>query len=84
MRVNPCNYPLKIRGSIWDSNLASLCLGHKPKAKVATITLLELFGGIGTSLEALLQLGMVVWKYLYINIDFIARQTLASKMMNFK
>jgi hypothetical protein len=84
MRVNPYNYPLKIRRSIWDSNLANLCLTHEPKAKVATITLLELFGGIGTSLEALLQLGMVVWKYFYINIDFIARQTLASKMMNFK
>ncbi len=41
------------------------------------ITLLELFGGIGTSFEALLQLGMVVWKYLYVDIDPIARQVAA-------
>jgi hypothetical protein len=27
------------------------------------ITLLKLFGGIGIGLEALLQLGMVVWRY---------------------
>jgi len=45
------------------------------------ITLLELFGGIGTSFKALLQLGMVVWKYFYIDIDPIARQVVASKMM---
>jgi len=38
------------------------------------ITLLELFGGIGTSLEALLQSGMVVRRYFYIDIDLIARQ----------
>jgi hypothetical protein len=37
------------------------------------ITLLELFGGIGTGFEALLQLGMVVQKYFYIDIDPIAR-----------
>jgi hypothetical protein len=38
------------------------------------ITLLEFFGGIGTSLEALLLSGMVVQKYFYVNIDPIARQ----------
>jgi hypothetical protein len=36
------------------------------------ITLLELFGGIGTCLEALLQSGMVVRRYFYVNIDPIA------------
>jgi hypothetical protein len=45
------------------------------------ITLLELFGGIGTSLEALLQSGMVVRRYFYIDIDPIARQVAASRMM---
>jgi hypothetical protein len=45
------------------------------------ITLLELFGGIGTGFEALLKLGMVVWRYFYIDIDPIARQVAASKMM---
>ncbi len=38
------------------------------------ITLLELFGGIGTSFKALLQSGMAVWKYFYVDIDPIARQ----------
>ncbi len=37
------------------------------------ITLLELFGGIGTCLEAILQLGMVVRKYCFIDIDPITR-----------
>jgi hypothetical protein len=37
------------------------------------ITLLELFGGIGTSLEALLQSGMVVRSYFYVDIDPIAK-----------
>jgi hypothetical protein len=45
------------------------------------ITLLELFGGIGTSLEAVLQPGMVVRRYFYVGIDPIARQVVASKMM---
>jgi len=44
------------------------------------ITLLELFGGIGTSLEALLQSGMVVWRYFYVDIDPIVRQMAASRM----
>jgi hypothetical protein len=44
-------------------------------------TLLELFGGIGTSLEALLQSGMVVRRYLYVDIDPIARQVVALRMM---
>jgi len=37
------------------------------------ITLLELFGGIGIGLEALLQSGMVVRRYFYLDIDPIAR-----------
>jgi hypothetical protein len=41
------------------------------------ITILELFGDIGTCFEALLQSGMVVWKYFYVNIDPIARQVAA-------
>jgi len=45
------------------------------------ITLLEFFGGIGIGLEALLQSGMVVRRYFYIDIDPIARQVAASKMM---
>jgi len=44
------------------------------------ITLLELFGGIGTGLEALLQSGMVVRRYFYVDIDPIARQVVASRM----
>jgi hypothetical protein len=45
------------------------------------ITLLELFGGIGIGFEALLQSGMVVWRYFYVDIDPIARQVAASRMM---
>jgi hypothetical protein len=45
------------------------------------ITLLELFDGIGIGLEALLQLGMVVWGYVYIDIDLIAKQGVALRMM---
>ncbi len=37
------------------------------------ITLLQLFGGIGIGLEALLQSWMVVQRYFYVDIDFIAR-----------
>jgi len=47
------------------------------------IKLLELFGVIGTGLEALLQSGMVVWRYFYVDIDPIARQMVTSKMMEF-
>jgi len=47
------------------------------------ITLLKLFGDIGTSLKALLQSRMVVRRYLYVSIDLIARQVAASKMMKF-
>jgi hypothetical protein len=47
------------------------------------ITLLELFGGIGTGLEALLQSGMVVRRYFYVDIDPIARQVAASRMREF-
>jgi hypothetical protein len=45
------------------------------------ITLLELFGGIGTGLEALLQSRMAVCRYFYIDIDPIARQVATSRMM---
>jgi hypothetical protein len=45
------------------------------------ITLRELFGGIGIGLEALLQLGMVIRRYFYVDIDPIARQVAASRMM---
>ncbi len=47
------------------------------------ITLLELFGGIGKGLEALLQSGMVVRRYFYVDIDPIARQVVASRMREF-
>jgi hypothetical protein len=46
------------------------------------ITLLELFGGISTGLETLLQAGMVVGRYFYVDIDPIARQVAASRMMD--
>jgi hypothetical protein len=45
------------------------------------ITLLELFGGIGTCLKALLRSRMVVWKYFYVDIDLVVRQVAALKMM---
>jgi hypothetical protein len=41
------------------------------------ITLLELFGGIGISLEAGLQLGMVVCMCFYVDIDPIVKQVVA-------
>jgi hypothetical protein len=44
------------------------------------IALLELFGGIGTGLEALLQSGMVVQRYFYVDIDPTTRQVAASRM----
>jgi len=47
------------------------------------ITLLELFGGIGTGLKALLQSGMVVWRYFYVDIDLVARQVATSRMREF-
>jgi hypothetical protein len=45
------------------------------------ITLLKLFGGIGTCLEVLLHLVMVVRRYFYVNIDPNARQVATSRMM---
>jgi len=45
------------------------------------ITLLKLFGGIGAGLEALLQSGMVVPRYSYVDIDPITRQVATLKMM---
>jgi len=47
------------------------------------ITLLKFFCGIGIGLEAILQLGVVVQKYFYIDIDPIAKQVAASKMREF-
>ncbi len=47
------------------------------------ITLLELFGGISTGLEAFLQARMVVGRYFYVDIDPIARQVATSRMMEF-
>ncbi len=48
------------------------------------ITLLEFFGGISTSLEALLQSRIVARRYFYVDIDLIARQVAASKMMELR
>jgi hypothetical protein len=45
------------------------------------ITLLEFFGGIGIGFKALLQSGMTVWKYFYVDIDPVARQVATSSMM---
>ncbi len=47
------------------------------------ITLLEFFSGNSTGLKALLQSRMVVWRYFYVDIDPIARQVVALKMMEF-
>jgi hypothetical protein len=58
--------------------LCQLITWTSPKER---ITLLELFGGIGTSLEVLLQLGMVVRRYFYVDIDPITRQMATLKMM---
>jgi hypothetical protein len=46
-----------------------------------SITLLEFFGGINTSLEALLQSWMVVQKFFYVNIDPLVKQVVALRMM---
>jgi hypothetical protein len=48
------------------------------------ITLLELFGGIGTGFEALPQSRVVVRNYFYVDINPIAKQVAASKMMELK
>jgi site-specific DNA-cytosine methylase len=45
------------------------------------IILLELFGGIGTCLKALLKSGIVVRRYFYININPIIRQVAALRIM---
>jgi hypothetical protein len=47
------------------------------------ITLLELFGGIRTGLETLLQSGMVVRRYFYVDINPIARQVVTLRMKEF-
>jgi hypothetical protein len=38
------------------------------------ICVLDLFGGISTSLATVLQAGILVWKYLYVERDKIARK----------
>jgi hypothetical protein len=45
------------------------------------ITLLKLFGGINTCFEVLLQSGMVVRKYFYVDINPTARQVATLRMM---
>jgi hypothetical protein len=45
------------------------------------ITLIELFGGIGTGFKTLPQSGMVVQRYFYVDIDPILRQVVTLKMM---
>ncbi len=45
------------------------------------ITLLKFFGGITIGLKVVLQLGMVVRTYFYVDIDPIVRQVAASRMM---
>jgi hypothetical protein len=45
------------------------------------ITFFKKFGGIHTGLEALLQLGMVVRKYFFVDINPIANQMAISRMM---
>jgi hypothetical protein len=45
------------------------------------ITLLELFGHIGTDFKTLLQSGMVVQRYFHVDIDPITRQVATSRMM---
>jgi hypothetical protein len=44
------------------------------------LTLLELFGGISTGLEAVLQSGMVVKRYVYVDIDSCAQKVAQSRM----
>jgi hypothetical protein len=61
---------MKSHGELIKPILYQLITWTPPKEG---ITLLEFFGGISTSLEALLQSGMVVWRYFYIYIDPIAR-----------
>jgi len=45
------------------------------------ITLLEIFGGIGIGLKALLKSRMVVQRYFYVDVDPIARQVTTSRIM---
>jgi site-specific DNA-cytosine methylase len=47
------------------------------------ITVLELFGGISTGFEALLQSGMAIQRYFYVDIDPITRQVATLRMMEF-
>jgi hypothetical protein len=71
---------MESHGELIKPLVRQLIIWTPPKEK---ITLLELFGGIGTGFEALLQVGMVVWRYFYIDIDPIARQVAASRMREF-
>jgi hypothetical protein len=61
-------------GELIKLGLRQLIIWTSPKEG---ITLLELFGGIGTNLEALLHLRMVVQNYFYVNLDPIVKQMVA-------
>jgi hypothetical protein len=71
---------MESHGKLIKPLLHQLITWTPPKER---ITLLKFFGGIGTGLEALLQLGMVVWRYFYVDIDPIARQVATSRMREF-
>jgi hypothetical protein len=71
---------MESHGELIKPVLCQLMTWTPPKER---ITLLELFGGIGTCLEALLQLGMVVWRYFYVDIDPIIKQVVTSGRMEF-
>jgi hypothetical protein len=74
-----CNFEnMENHGELIKLVLRQLITWTPPKEG---ITLLELFGGVGIGFEALLQSGMVVQKYFYVDIDLIARQVAASRMM---
>jgi hypothetical protein len=69
---------MESHGKLIKLVLRQLITWALPKDEIA---LLKLFGRIGTGLEALLHSWMVVWKYFYVDIDPIARQVAASRMM---
>jgi len=71
---------MESHGELIKPLLHQLITWTPPKER---ITLLELIGGIGTGLEALLQSGMVVRRYFYVDIDPIAKQVAASRMREF-
>jgi hypothetical protein len=71
---------MESHGKLIKPELYQLITWTSPKEG---ITLLKFFGGINIGLEALLLLGMVVWRYFYVYIDPIARQVVALRMMEF-